>query len=405
MKLLCSVVLALGVCSGLTCGAQTPPLDEFLRDGKLREGLAAYEGAKDNAGRFSLGLLQAVDGLQKFNVEFNHLGLNPEIAGEALPFLRVVTKRDPAAPVETATPEKVARLFGDLRSALLRANKTLAAVDDQPFQVEVDLFAARMDLDGDGKVADDERVLSSINRAFRLVPPGSTGEQAVVRFDTADAAWLQGYTHVASGLLDILTAYDWTPTWNQCAHLVFLKPDPMPAIAEHSVASRPRAFDMIQAADAIAALHETRLDLAHKERLLSARDHFRGMVACSRVCWKRVLAETDNDHEWLPSPTQTGLRGAKITAAEIEGWHKVLDELDAVLTGKKLAPHWRLKDGTGINLDKLAKSPPRLDPVLLIQGSAFLPYVEQGDVSSSDTWESLAQPFGRKFAFFALWSN
>jgi hypothetical protein len=118
-----------------------------------------------------------------------------------------------------------------------------------------------------------------------------------------------------------------------------------------------------------------------------------------------VLAETDNDHEWLPSPKQTGPGGTKVTQQQIDGWLKVLDELDAILAGKKLLPHWRLKSGTGINVAKLVASPPKLDLILLIQGSALVPYLEEGTVSDRAAWVTLMQPFGPGFTRFAIWSN
>jgi hypothetical protein len=129
------------------------------------------------------------------------------------------------------------------------------------------------------------------------------------------------------------------------------------------------------------------------------------MIACSRLCWQRVLAETDDDHEWLPSPKQTGPGGTKVTQQQIDGWIKVLDELDAILAGKKLLPHWRVKNGTGINVAKLVASPPKLDLILFIQGSALVPYFEEGTVSDLTAWRTLMQPFGPGFVRFALWSN
>lgn len=83
----------------------------------------------------------------------------------------------------------------------------------------------------------------------------------------------------------------------------------------------------------------------------------------------------------------------------------VLDELDTILAGKKLLPHWRVESGIGINVPKLVASPPRLDLILMIQGSAFIPFLEEGTVSDRTAWRTLMQPFGPGFARFAMWSN
>ena len=379
-----------------------PPLDEYIRDGRLRDGLAAYASPANNNERFSLAVLQALDGLQQFSAGFNKLGINPELAQSGIPFLRVLVPNRQHPLNDVATPEKVARLFSNLKMSLKHANSTLAVMDEKPFSVEVNLSQAHMDIDGDGTVASNEFLVASLGRSLGLSSVNS-GEDVVIRFDSADAMWLKGYTHLLQGVLDVLMAYDWMPVWNQCAHVVFSNPQPLPPIAQYTDPRRDR--ETIQIFELIAALHEMRLKLVHKDGLRDARDEFRAMISCSRVCWQRVLSETDNDHEWLPSPTQMGPRGARITAQQIAGWQHVLDELDAILSGKKLLAHWRIKEGTGINVDKLVKSPPPLDAVLLIQGSAFIPYLEEGSVSDRAAWQALIQPFGSGFAGFAIWSN
>ena len=66
---------------------------------------------------------------------------------------------------------------------------------------------------------------------------------------------------------------------------------------------------------------------------------------------------------------------------------------------------WRVKNGTAINVPKLVASPPKLDLMLLIQGSALVPYLEEGPVSDQVAWRTLMQPFGPGFLRFAIWSN
>lgn len=398
-----SMVLGLIFAAVSVSEATVKPLDEFVRDGLLSEGLAAYAAPTDNAGRFSLATLQALEGLQQFVVGLNKLGLNPELARSGIPFLRVVPSTRQQAPSEVATPEKVAAIFGKLRIALRAANATLSKMDETAFGVTVNLSQMRMDFDGDGTVVTNELLLASIGRTMGLPAAQPTGQDLVVHFDNADAAWLKGYTHFLSGVLDILMAYDWTPVWKQCAHHVFNRPEPMPPIAQHAVAGN--RGEMFQIVDYIAALHDMRLDLVREHGLRDARDEFRAMISCSRECWQRALAETDDEHEWLPSPTQTGPGGAKVTAQQIEGWQHVLNELDAILQGQKLLPHWRIRAGEGISIEKLVNAPPTLDVVLLIQGSAFIPYLEEGPVSDRETWRRLIEPFGPGFAMFAIWSN
>ena len=66
------------------------------------------------------------------------------------------------------------------------------------------------------------------------------------------------------------------------------------------------------------------------------------MIALSREAWKSYLAETDDDHEWIPNPKQnTVMPGGKVTGEMVKGWLEFLDEAEAILAGKKLVPFWR----------------------------------------------------------------
>ena len=303
---------------------------------------------------------------------------------------------------DVATPETVAQLFTDFRSALQKANRTFAGIDEREFKVQVNLSKVRLDFDGDGVVSSNETLIAVFGRAFSLPPGAGTNGDIVVVFDSADAMWFNGYTHFIIGMIDVLNTFDWMPVWNQCAHVLFQNPYPVPPIARISISD---GRDFAKWADLIAALHVFHLEAVNTNGLLEARKEFTAMTHCSRICWARVLAEKDNDHEWLPSPTQTGPGGSKITQAQIDGWMHILDELDAILNGDKLLPHWRIESGRGINVDHLVNNPPPLDLILMVQGSAFIPYVEKGTVSDQTLWRNLASPFGPGLLRFAVWSQ
>ncbi len=382
-------------------------LDGFLRTGRIREGLRHYATPESNAERFARGLLEALDGLQQLSAGMNRFRYRRDLDAfrQSVPFLRV-TLVGAARPIltEPATPEAIAAHFVALRDALRRAGATLSAIDGEEFKVEVNLTQIRLDLNGDGVVEDGERLVTALGPVFGMPDIGPGGEDIVVRFDSADAKWLEGYTHLLNGLLEIVLAYDWRPVWDHAAHLLLADCRPTPPIAQ---VARPFSgtseFDFW--ADLIAGLHVMQLELRDADGPRRALEAFQAMVACSRESWRRILAETDDDLEWIPSPSQTGPAGARITEEQVSGWLQILDELDAVLAGERLLPHWRLPPGRGIDLSALADSPPRLDPVLLIQGSALVPYVRTGEVSDGARWEDLIDPFGRGFWQFAVWVN
>ena len=121
--------------------------------------------------------------------------------------------------------------------------------------------------------------------------------------------------------------------------------------------------------------------------------------------WKRVLAETDNDHEWIPGPKQKGAINIPVTQEMVDNWIVALDEAERILQGKKLLPFWRGKPTRGINLRKVFLEPRPLDIVLWIQGTAATPYLEEGNLTNPDTWQQVNQAFGGQFIGFGFWFN
>ncbi|MFT3780979.1 MAG: hypothetical protein QM790_03120 [Nibricoccus sp.] len=397
MKSLLGLAMALTLLASIS-KAQDIRLNNYLSTGKLQDGLTAFAKPSDDAERFSLGVLQALQGLQQFADGAGKLGIKQSV-GRSIPFFRIVPPASPASgPVELATPDKVRALFSNLREALKKSNATLSKVGDTDFKVQVNLSKIYLE-NKDG--APGMPLADSLGRILGV--RGEPEQDIIVNFDSADALWLKGYTHILTGFLEVFMSYDWSPVWNQCAYLLFTSPNPLPPLAKY--AKPNQGPGMTEWADLIAALHELRLDVKDSDGLKKAAFEFRSAIACSRTCWSRIQAETDNDHEWLPSPTQIGPRGAKVTQAEIDGWLAILSEVDAIITGKKLLPHWRILNGMGVNVARMIQTPPKLDLVLLVQGSAVVPYVEAGDVSNSVRWRTLTAPFGPGFMSFALWSN
>lgn len=372
-------------------------LDAILQAGDLKKGLIEYKNPAINAEKFSLATLQVLDAVQTFSSTVSQLGFRPEMAGNGLPFLRVVPFSGPTT--NEASRAAIGAAFDHLKLGLEQANQTLTRITDKDFEVEVNLSKLKIDLAGNGT---NVLLITALSRIW-TVPTQTTNDQDVlIHFDRSDAYWLQGYTHCLIGMIDVLQTYDWQPVWNQCAHLVFQHPNPMPPIALHEAPSNGR---WVMWVDLVAAIHDMRLNPTNPNGLAEAREQFLQMIACSRLTWKSIGAETDNNHEWLPNSQQTGPGGAQITQQQIDGWLRLMDELELVLNGEKLLPHWRIQAGTGINVAKLVKNPPPLDIILMIQGSAFIPYLEKGPLSDAATWRALTLPYGSQFTRFALWAQ
>jgi hypothetical protein len=158
--------------------------------------------------------------------------------------------------------------------------------------------------------------------------------------------------------------------------------------------------------DAVAFVHELRLPLAEPARMKSALAHLESMIALSHESWKFILAETDDDHEWVPNTKQhTVMPGGTVTMAMVKGWLEFLDEARALLKGEKLIPFWRSGDDRGVNLRRVFTEPRSFDLVLWVQGTAAVPYLEKGPKTQPDTWRRFQNIFRGEFIGFALWFN
>jgi hypothetical protein len=164
-----------------------------------------------------------------------------------------------------------------------------------------------------------------------------------------------------------------------------------------------RGFDADGIADLVAAIHLMHFKPVEPQRLSRAREHLLEMIGQSRKCWEYATAETDDDREWIPNAQQTSLVPLTVTEERVQGWRMFLDEAEAVLEGKKLLPHWRVKDGRGINLKRVFEEPRTFDLVMWAHGAAAIPYLEQGELVSRDTARTLNATFQGRFLAFAVW--
>ena len=90
----------------------------------------------------------------------------------------------------------------------------------------------------------------------------------------------------------------------------------------------------------------------------------------------------------------------------VQGWFDFLDEFESILAGRKLLPFWRGSNPRlGINLRKVFTEPRAFDLVLWVRGTAAAPYLQEGEVTSPETWRRLNRVFRGEFIGFAMWFN
>lgn len=412
-SLLClSLVVAIGAAAD---GAERPDIAPQLRAGELAAAeklLAEHLNAepKDDLARFQLGTVQFVQAAERLAQDGSRYGAGSPVFLR-LPFVRLgglAGKNDTPEPVTYADARAMLERF---QASILVAEATLAPIQDKNLAWKLDLRDVRLDLNGDGERTDTE----TLGALFQMVavrprwdvqsPPPL---DLAVGFDSADTVWLRGYCHLLAALSDMILAYDEERLFDLTAHAVFANAQTEFAKRRDlDISVEPERFnswDEIQ--DVIALVHLIDFDLKDPARMKSAHAHLLRVIELSRENWKLILAETDNDHEWIPNPTQQSvIPNLSFNQEQVAGWQKFLDEAEAILEGKKLIPFWRNGFKEGVNLRRVFLGPRPFDLVLWLQGTAAFPYLETGEQTSPETWRQFQQLFRGEFVGVVAWVN
>lgn len=389
----------------------TKLLEKYFLEGKLADGETALAAElarhpHDDQTRFGLAMLQFLRAIEQLAQDLRRYGLR-DLTGEgiSLPFLRLPVPSNPQP--EILTYETMRKIFEKLVDKFTQAEATLAPIKDEQVKLPVRFGMIRMDLDGDGIAGDHEtlwKVYSSITREHSVT--AEQAEKFSITFDRGDVHWLRGYCHLLSAVCQIYLAHDTRESFECNAHIFFPRvesPYPFLTRGRHVHNMMGTHFDI---ADLISVIHLLRWKVAEPWRMESALHHLEAMVKQNKDMWKFIMAETDDDNEWIPNPRQTGvIPNARVTDEMVEAWTGLMDKIEQILAGKLLIAFWRGDDARGINLRKVFLQPTTLDVVLWVQGPAAVPYLESGETTRIDTWQSLRDAFGSQLPGFALWFN
>lgn len=396
-------------------GAPRVDVQEYLSSGKLSEaerklGEALKVDPHDDQTRLGLGMVQALRSVEHLMQALHKYGLR---SGPGNGMLSMAVGGLPPLPIApNSSPQEIG--YDDFRAILQTwvtdlntADETLSKLGESDVKLAVQIGLVRLDFDGDGSASEDEslwKVYQRLNRGADISLDDA--KQLIVGFDRADAEWLRGYCNLLTGFGEFFLAYDEHELFERTFHLIF----PRVKSPHESLRNRGDGRDFEEfreIADWIAFIHLINFPLKEPARMQAALKHLETMSACSRRMWKFVQAETDDDHEWIPSPKQTGIvPDVKFTPEMVQGWMEFLDEIDAILAGKKLLPFWRGGDDSrGFNLHKFFVEPQPFDLVLWVQGTAATPYLEKGPVTKSETWQRLDRIFEGQFVGIAFWLN
>jgi hypothetical protein len=381
-------------------------VEKHLQAGTLAAGEQALEAVlkqqpRDDQARFGLGTVQFLRAVENLGQSLYRYGFLKSARG-LLPGASLPIPDNPEP--ERLSYEQARKIVQTFVSDLAKAEATLAKIESTDVKLPLHFGLIRLNLNGDGTAADTEMLwlaYRNLNRAAQVTPEQAA--QFVIAFDAADVHWLRGYCHLLMTLGEFNLAYNWQELFERTGHLLFPRIEtPYKFLGEGQAPS----LSFSSFADLIALIHLIDFPLAAPERMNAALGHLEAMVARSRRSWELILAETDDDHEWIPSPKQTGvIPNVRVTPEMVQGWQGFLTEADAILKGNKLIPFWRGNGKQGLNLRRVFTEPQRFDLVLWVQGTAAVPYLEEGTKTDPEVWDRLLRVFRGEFIGFALWFN
>jgi hypothetical protein len=353
--------------------------------------------------RFALGTVQFMRAVERLGQSLYKYGLTSHDL--EIPLLRMKVPRRQSPELFTyANAQDMIRTFAN---DLGKADATLAGITDPDVRLPLHFGMLTVDIVGDKKVHEEERLW----RIFQRLDNGRTSlteEQAkkfYVNFDRGDVHWLRGYCNLLASFCDIYLAHDTRETFDCTAHLLFPNAQsPYPFLK--SGRRVHRIGDDVDILDLVAMVHTLNWPVVDPQRLASAHQHLKQVVAQNRDSWRSIMSERDNEQEWLPNPTQSSvIAEGRVTEEMVHAWLQMMDEIDLLLDGKKLAPFWR-GDGTyGVNVRRVFLEPRRLDVVMWVQGTAAAPYLEKGEKTDAQTWRRLPDVFSGNLIGFAVWFN
>jgi hypothetical protein len=409
-------VVALALSAGRVQAADPPLAEKYLLTGKLADGETALlarlkEAPKDDQARCGLGVLQFLQAFEHLGGSLYKYGLRTERSfGGLPPQVKEVLAENPKPSVLTyKAAREVLQTFLD---DLAKVEATLAGVKDTEVKLPLHMGLVKIDPFGRGK---------PINAAFLFgrVPElpeekREAAEKLVVGFDRGDMSWLRGYCHILSAVAELLLAVDGQDAFDCGAHLFFEKVEtPHSFLLEDRTPFEAASLQNVPLiSDVISFLHHmSRLPVKEPKRTKAALDHLEAAVAQAKEMWKFILAETDDDNEWIPNPKQTGVLGVKVTQEMVDVWLETLDEAELILKGKKLIPFWRGKDAErGLNLRRIFTEPRTFDAFEWFQGTAATPYLEKGPLTKlaePGMRDRLTKAFGgpQGIIGFGFWFN
>jgi len=399
-----ATIFALVVFGLTSAGAHgaAPVVESYLIEGKLAEGESKLQDQlkekEDAEARFGLGVLQFVQAQERLTQNLYKYGFrdsNPafQLLGEMRP--RIPKNPKPEILTYAAFRKMVQTWLDDLA----RAEANFALVADDGVKLRLHVGQIKVDQTGKGK----GQTLFEMLTGWGVTVPGKEAD-FLVKFDRGDACWFRGYCHLLSAIGEFFLAHDTKSFFDDNAILFFQKvpgeADPLFELIRDTPAGDEAAKVKL-----LTSLPTLRFTVKEPARLKVALAHLKTMLAQSRLMWKLILAETEDDHEWIPNPKQKGALGITVTKEMIDCWLAVIEEIELVLDGKVVIPFWGLKEGQGINLNLLFTNPKAIDMTAWLEKPAAVPFVVAGKQTQAEVWILMNRVYSGQIFSYSFWFN
>jgi len=363
--------------------------------------LAALESPSADD-QFSLGAVGFLRGIENsLQLRWQH---NMAIKDFDIPVLRLPVPPNPNA--KPFSPELITVVFENLRDDMAISQAALDSIAGAEVAVELDLTDIWFDINmnntrdsGEGMVEFGISSIMSRQQARELASQPKT--DMTVRFDTADVAWLNAYTHMLSGLSELVIAFNPTEAITKVLAANQQMMDLMAGTQPQNMYNMMGGHWVDRFAMVYGALNQQPL----AEHTRAAHGHFLDMIRLNKVFWAGVAIETDNNKEWIPNASQTAALGFTLPEGAAETWQAVLNDAEKLLKGELLVSFWRIEPVGGVNVKALFYDPPVVDIVDWVQGAGLMPYLQRGPTVSARNVRLFERMVSGDTVLFALLFN
>jgi hypothetical protein len=368
--------------SALPAIAQTD-VSFMIRSDGLRATEAALAALPDASpsDQFALGGVRFLAGIETALQTRYRTGLSTTLTDLAdIPILRLPIPENPDP--EPFTGAILEEMFAQVSTDMDGAITALATISDAAdVAVLIDTADIWFDINRSGQRDPGEGLIDVTGSTLaRAITPEMT---PVIRFDTADAAWLSAYAHLLAGTSELVLTVAPAETIDKVRDAIVGLAALNDQVGEFDYSYDAEFGDYVDIAAMILGAIEGQPDASHSR---AAHAHFVAMIADNRIFWARVAQEQDNESEWIPNKRQVSALPISFPPDTGASWQRVLADAAAVLNGDLLIPHWRMGNSAGIDLAALMQDPPAVDLIGMIQGGDLLPYARTGRLISFESF-------------------